>query len=669
MDRMCTVPEESPPASYLGRLQDVAEAFGSLPASAVAMEGPDARIAAANGTLLANMPPSFELGVPLLEAVPAMQGQLIKDMVDRVMRSGEPAVGYEWRLNYGTQGPDTPDIVMDFRVDPWRWPDGSLRGAVGWGVDVTERARAREARELESEGGELRHLEARDVVAHLQQALLPTDVPVLPQLEVSARYLVAAHEQSAGGDWYDAIPLDDGRVALVLGDVVGHGVTASAVMGQLRAVLIDLLTSDVALPGVVRRMHRFSDRVPAAYGTTLCVVLLDQHTGEMEYVSLAHPPGLVVSPDGAVRRLPGTGDGPVGTATGEPSDPTVEHAVLAEGEVLLLYSDGLVERPGVPLEEAMTVLGEVASNATTRSIRPHVAMDRPTERVAQLTVDLLTRTGYTDDVTVLAAQRRAEPVQRFETELTGDYGQLSTTRRSFAAWLDQVGVAGSDEMELQVAVTEALTNAMEHAYADSDQPGAIRFEATLRANGVLAGTVTDHGAWREREARPHDHSDERGRGLTMINRFTDDFEIVRSPQGSAVNFLKRLRRPAGLSQRRGAVAYPPVDTDVPFEVTQDEAAPGLLTVTGPVDAATSGQLELRLAQVSRAGSRSVTVDLSRVSHLASTGVQVLHRFRQLAGQQGTSFRLVAGPGSPARPVLDLVNLPYQQSVPHLVTEG
>jgi serine phosphatase RsbU (regulator of sigma subunit) len=75
------------------------------------------------------------------------------------------------------------------------------------------------------------------IVAELQEALLPTALPVLPRARIAARYLVAGHEQAAGGDWFDAIPLADGSVALVVGDVVGHGVAASAAMGQLRAVL------------------------------------------------------------------------------------------------------------------------------------------------------------------------------------------------------------------------------------------------------------------------------------------------------------------------------------------------------------------------------------------------------------------------------------------------
>src|SRR4249919_2602692 len=87
-------------------------------------------------------------------------------------------------------------------------------------------------------------LVAREIVAELQQALLPTSLPVLPRARIAARYLAAGHEQSAGGDWFDAIPLAGGSVALVVGDVVGHGVAASAAMGQLRAVLAELLAAE-----------------------------------------------------------------------------------------------------------------------------------------------------------------------------------------------------------------------------------------------------------------------------------------------------------------------------------------------------------------------------------------------------------------------------------------
>jgi len=111
----------------------------------------------------------------------------------------------------------------------------------------------------------------RGIVAELQAALLPTALPVLPRVMIAARYLVAGQEQAAGGDWFDAIPLDSGGVALVVGDVVGHGVAASAAMGQLRAVLAELLAAEKDLGHVLRRTDAFAARMPSLRAATLAL--------------------------------------------------------------------------------------------------------------------------------------------------------------------------------------------------------------------------------------------------------------------------------------------------------------------------------------------------------------------------------------------------------------
>ncbi len=121
-------------------------------------------------------------------------------------------------------------MFWDVTVSPWFADDGSVRGVLAHGVDVTDRTRARR----------LRRSMLDDVIA-LQDALLPEWLPVLPGVEIAGRYLLAQAEESAGGDWYDAVGLGHGRVALMVGDVVGHGVAASAVMGQLRAVVQERL--------------------------------------------------------------------------------------------------------------------------------------------------------------------------------------------------------------------------------------------------------------------------------------------------------------------------------------------------------------------------------------------------------------------------------------------
>src|SRR6185312_8527005 len=114
---------------------------------------------------------------------------------------------------------------------------------------------------VHADGMEYSNADGRSIVAELQEALLPTALPVLPRARIAARYLVAGQEQAAGGDWFDAIPLDGGAVALVVGDVVGHGLSASAAMGQLRAVLAELLAAEPDLRLVLGRTDAFAARM------------------------------------------------------------------------------------------------------------------------------------------------------------------------------------------------------------------------------------------------------------------------------------------------------------------------------------------------------------------------------------------------------------------------
>src|SRR5262249_26291131 len=144
---------------------------------------------------------------------------------------------------------------------------------------------------------------------------LPTALPVLPRARIAARYLVADQEQAAGGDWFDAIPLDGGRVALVVGDVVGDGGAASAAVGQPRGVLGGALAAEADLGQVLYRTDAFAARAPALRAATLTVAVLDPARGTLRYTTCGHPPPLVIAADGTARYLEGTGTGPLGTGS------------------------------------------------------------------------------------------------------------------------------------------------------------------------------------------------------------------------------------------------------------------------------------------------------------------------------------------------------------------
>ena len=191
----------------------------------------------------------YDLRDPGLEALVAALTQ--------VARGGEP-----FHDDQVSVVPDWSDpasgIWLDLTVTPWRDADGTVLGAVAAGIDITTAVRAATLERTGAATADRRLARAREVVLRLQGALLPSTVPLLPRVDVAASYLVAGLEQAAGGDWFDSPTLPDGRVSLTVGDVVGHGVEASAIMSQLRAVLAARLLEGAGIPSALEAVEAFA---------------------------------------------------------------------------------------------------------------------------------------------------------------------------------------------------------------------------------------------------------------------------------------------------------------------------------------------------------------------------------------------------------------------------
>ena len=512
----------------------------------------------------------------------------------------------------------------------------------------------------------------RAFVAELQEALLPTALPVLPRVRIAARYLVAGHEQAAGGDWFDAIPLADGSVALVVGDVVGHGVAASAAMGQLRAVLAELLAAEADLGRVLERTDAFAARMPTLRAATLALVVLDPAAGKLRYTTCGHPPPLVIGIDGTTRYLAGTGTGPLGTG----SRPVLAASTLAPGELVLLYSDGLVERPDQTITEGMAELAAAAADAAANRALALGADPAVPERVCELTVERLTRAGHADDVTALAAQRLADPVPALHLELPGQRASLTTARDAFAGWLSRLDAGADDWEALHLAMVEVFTNAIEHAYPHGE-PGIIEFDAILGDDGNVECRVTDHGTWR----RPDPADSDRGHGLMVAGQVVDHLVVSHPPQaagapagpgGTIVTMRHRLSRPAVLASGHNAAGYNAAGhngtraarrAEPPFSVDTStaERATARALVCGPVDITTADQLARRLLSVSRGGTVPLVADLTGVTQLASAGVRALYAVSEQMAAHGQDLTLITAPGSAVHVVLDLVRLAHVAS--------
>jgi hypothetical protein len=209
------------------------------------------------------------------------------------------------------------------------WTDLQVESAAALRGHLMESLYVRGRRELRATG-------------ELQRSLLPADLPDVDGWSIEARYEIAG-TGLVGGDWYDALRLPSGRVALVVGDVTGHGVQAAATMGQLRTALrAGLVTGGSAYEAVETLRETARWTLPGEVAT-LCVVLVDPATGEAELVSLGHPPVLVVNADGTTRWGPPASRPPLGVAR---TVPEATRLRVPEGGALVLYSDGLIERRG-----------------------------------------------------------------------------------------------------------------------------------------------------------------------------------------------------------------------------------------------------------------------------------------------------------------------------------
>jgi len=652
----------------------VRDAFEQLPMVLMALDGPDHRLAATNAAYRALTGRSGVIGVTYRDAFPELAGQQVYELFDRVYATGEAETGTEWRaqIDLGPRG--MREVYADFTVAPRRAADGSVRGLLVMATDVTGRVMEQRAAQRRAAEAERRNPAGRGIVAELQEALLPTALPVLPRARIAARYLVAGLEQAAGGDWFDAIPLDGGGVALVVGDVVGHGVAASAAMGQLRAVLAELLAAEKDLGQVLRRSDAFAARMPSLRAATLALAVLDPATGTLRYTTCGHPPPLVLGVDGTARYLAGTGTGPLGTG----STPMLASSVLAPGELVLLYSDGLVERPNRTIAEGMAELAAVAADAAANRSLAHLP-DEPgadpatAERVCQLTVELLTRTGHTDDITALAAQRLADPVPALHLSLPSERPSLTTARDAFAGWLSRLDAAADDADALHLAMVEVFTNAIEYAYP-RDEPGTIELDATLEKDGSVACLVTDHGTWRT----PGPDDADRGHGLMVAGHVVDKLLVshpgpngTAASRGTTVILRHRLRRPAVLApghqgEQAARLAGPrfTVDTSVTADATAGAPADApagaraRALVGGPVDITTADLLTRRLLSVSRGGTVPLVADLTGVTQLASAGVRALYQVSEQLAAHDQELTLVAAADSAAHLVLDLVRLDH-----------
>jgi PAS domain S-box-containing protein len=388
---------------------------------------------------------------------------------------------------------------------------GSLRVALQSGRSLTglERALLRDAANHVSllvRRMQLHEHEHR-IATELQRGLLPTSLPELPGVELAARSHVAGLSAEVGGDWYDAFMLPGERLGLVIGDVTGSGISAASAMGQLRSVTRAFALGDRESPSpaaVLTRVHRYHQQAGFEQLFTVLYLILDRSGGTVSWANAGHPPPLLRTRGGAVRALEGA------QSLMSLKDVVYEdqQADVEEGDTLILYTDGLIERRGEAIDVSVERLGAAIQNGPQdpEALCAHLLASSPESQ-------------REDDVTALVvriAPRHAEPAGgqsggpgRVQMTLARDADAPRLARRmierSFGAVLD------SEELDrAKLAISELTTNAVLHG------KGEVTVFADLDDTRLLV-EVIDQGSGFEHVVREREFEAIGGRGLNIVD--------------------------------------------------------------------------------------------------------------------------------------------------------
>ena len=359
----------------------------------------------------------------------------------------------------------------------------------------------------------------RHIAETLQRSLLPEQLPEIPGLRVAVRYLPAGAGMEVGGDWFDMFELGDGRVVLAMGDVVGRGVRAAALMGKLRTALEAYAYDGRSPREVVERLHAVMERQHRAEMATLLYVAIEPDRSSAEFASAGHLPMLIRAVDGTASFVARNASPPLGALPFLRFESS--HVDIGPGSTLVLFTDGLVEVRGTSIELRLEEM--------RRAVEAGPA--DPEELCDAILTDMLGHTEPQDDVALLALSVSQLPVRGFTLDLPAEPEALSSVRKALERWLSDAGADRRDAHAIKVACGEACANAIEHAYKPGD--AAFRIEARRDETEVLI-VVRDFGGWREPRGT------DRGRGLPLMEALMDSVHVDPASTGTTVQLRRRL---------------------------------------------------------------------------------------------------------------------------------
>nr|WP_307848002.1 SpoIIE family protein phosphatase [Streptomyces durocortorensis] len=501
--------------------------LGRLPAPVALLHGPDHRIAYVNDAYEAAFGPRPS-GVPAAEAMPELAQLSVLPLLDQVLRSGTARTVKSRRTAEGgsytvTCTPvaawddteDKGDAEEDGRggeKERGEKEKGAGKGEGGvlvHAADVTDHAEAAERLRT----SERRH---RETAVTLQRSLLPQELEQPDDLRIAATYQPGGTDAAVGGDWYDVITLGAGRTALVIGDVMGRGVRAAAVMGQLRTAVRAYARLDLPPHEVIQLLDGLAAEIDASQIATCVYAVHDPNEGQLVYASAGHLPILVCDEDGTVHRAADPTGPPLGTGGWVHTSGTI---ALPPGSTAVLYTDGLVERRSEDIDEGVASLARALSGAKGS---PQVVCDR-------LIRSLGVTAEHDDDVAVLVVQHpartgtNAELFHNAALDLLGGI-EAAPRARAFAT-----GVLTSWRFPVELrdlgvlATSELVANSLQHG----TPPMRLGLRRTDRRL-IIEVTDGDDHLPRRRQAEP---ADEAGRGISIIASIATSWGSRRTPGG------------------------------------------------------------------------------------------------------------------------------------------
>jgi PAS domain S-box-containing protein len=407
-------------------------------------------------------------------------------------------------------------LEVEILLNPVRARSGAVVGACVIARDISERKRAEH---------ELTRLyeQQRHVALTLQRALMGSP-PQVPGLATASRYLPATKGAGVGGDWFDLIPLGAGRIGVLIGDVMGRGLEAATVMGQLRSAANAVARTGMPPQQLMDALDAVVADLPGQL-VTCSYLVIDTSQGEVTASSAGHLPTLLVHPDGTAGQLQVPVSVPLGVGGIPHEETTVQ---VPYGSTLVLYTDGLVETRSGDVGDQIDTLQTHA-----RAIIPTTScLDRAADSI--LTALLPGSGEPADDVTLLLVRAPDAPKGSAGTMIWPGPQHIAGGRRFVRNTLD-----AWDQAELAptacLLVSELLTNAMRH----TTEPISLRLHHT--EHEIIAEVCDDHPQLPRRTLPAP--ADEDGRGLTLVDALADRWGSLPANGSKIVWFALATGRP------------------------------------------------------------------------------------------------------------------------------